>query len=128
MTILIVYRKLKKKNKISFLILFSLLFLACLKKEESKIERKNNYTVILDSLNVSNRKEAVKEKILDTLSQYILTKYNDSISRNLLFKVANKYYFLNKGEKYLKLSYRRYCPYCKIIILFRGLLQFKITI
>lgn len=84
--------------------LFSLLFLACLKKKEDIIEYKNKVTVVLDSLDVSNRKESVKEKILDTLSQYIMTHGNDSINRNLLFKVANKYYFLNKSDKYLKLS------------------------
>jgi signal transduction histidine kinase len=33
-----------------------------------------------------------------------LTHGNDSISRNLLFKVANTYYFLNKSNKYLNLS------------------------
>lgn len=102
--VLIVYRKLKTKYKNLYLVLFSLLFLACQKKKEDIIEYKNKVTIVLDSLDVSNRKESVKEKILDTLSRYILTHDNDSISRNLLFKVANKYYFLNKHDKYLNLS------------------------
>lgn len=86
------------------MVLSFLLFWACQKKEENRIEYKNKIIVVLDSLAISNQKEAVKEKVLDTLSQYILTKNNDSISRNLLFKVANKYYFFNKSDKYLTLS------------------------
>lgn len=102
--VLIVYRKLKTKYINSFLLLFLILFLACQKQNENILEYKKKVTAVLDSLDVSNRKDEVKEQILDTLSQYILTHNNDSISRNLLFKVANKYYFLNKSNKYLKLS------------------------
>lgn len=86
------------------MVLSFLLFWACQKKEENRIEYKNKIIVVLDSLAISNQKEAVKEKVLDTLSQYILTKSNDSINRNLLFKLANKYYFFNKSDKYLTLS------------------------
>lgn len=100
--VLIIYRKLKTKKL--YLLLFSLLFLACLNRKEGTIQYKNSVTVVLDSLDVANRKEDVKEKILDTLSEYIMSNDNDSISRNLLFKVANRYYFLNKSDKYLKLS------------------------
>lgn len=85
----------KAKYKIFNLVLSFLLFWACQKKEENRIEYKNKIIVVLDSLAISNQKEAVKEKVLDTLSQYILTKSNDSINRNLLFKLANKYYFFN---------------------------------
>lgn len=52
----------------------------------------------------SSSKVTTKERILDTLSQFILVQNNDSINRNLIFKVANKYYYLNKYDKYLKLT------------------------
>lgn len=56
----------------------------------------------------SSSKPAGKEKTLDSLSQFLLTSDNDSINRNLIFKVANKYYFLNKHDKYLKLVNKMY--------------------
>ena len=59
-------------------------------------------------MDASSSKAAAKEKTLDTLSQFLLTHDNDSINRNLIFKVANKYYFLNKHDKYLKLTNKMY--------------------
>jgi signal transduction histidine kinase len=58
----------------------------------------------LNSIDTSTSKDTVKERTLDTLCQYILAHNNDSINRNLIFKVANKYYSLNKYDKYLKLT------------------------
>jgi signal transduction histidine kinase len=49
-------------------------------------------------------KEDGKEKLLDSLSQNLLNQNNDSINRNLLFKVVDKYYSLNKNEKYLNIT------------------------
>ncbi len=82
---------------------FFLLILSCQKKRNA-VEYKSKVIIFLKDLDTSSSKEAVKEKALDTLSQFLLTHDNDSINRNLIFKVANKYYFLNKHDKYLKLT------------------------
>lgn len=103
MTIKIVCQKLKTKYKIICLVSFVLLIISCQKKKDT-IEYKNKVIILLNNLDKSNSNEAVKEKTLDTLSQYVLKHDNDSINRNLIFKVANKYYSLNKLDKYLKLS------------------------
>lgn len=82
---------------------FFLLITSCQKKKDI-IDYKNKITNVLNNLDVSNSTEDVKERTLDSLSQFVLTHDNDSINRNLIFKVANKYYYLNKLNKYLKLT------------------------
>ncbi|WP_291123191.1 tetratricopeptide repeat protein, partial [Flavobacterium sp. UBA6046] len=95
------------KYKIICLLSFFFLIISCQKKKDA-IEYKSKVTILLKNLDTSSSKEAVKERTLDTLSQYILSHNNDSINRNLIFKVANKYYFLNKLDKYLKLTNKVY--------------------
>ena len=82
---------------------FFFLIQSCQKKKDP-IDYKSQVLIILNNLDSSIQKETSKERTLDTLSQYILKHNNDSISRNLIFKVANKYYYLNKYDKYLKLT------------------------
>lgn len=96
-------KKLEMKYKIIWMLSFFFLTISCQKKKDA-IEYKNKVTILLKNLGTSSSNEAVKGKILDTLSQYILKYENDSINRNLIFKVANKYYSLNEFDKYLKLS------------------------
>ena len=94
------------RYKITIIILFLLLLIACQKKRENTNTYKNKITVILDSINTSGYKIAEKERTLDTLKEYVLTHNNDSVNRNLLFKLVNKYYFLNKHDKYLNLVHK----------------------
>lgn len=101
--ILIVYQKLKTKYKLIGLLGCLLLIISCEKKKDV-VDYKNKTIVLLNSLDASNLNEADKVKSLDTLTRYVLAHNNDSINRNLIFKVANKYYFLNKYEKYRNLS------------------------
>lgn len=96
-----------KKYKIVWLLSFFILVISCQNRKDA-IENKSKVVIILKDLNTSSSKEAVKERTLDTLSQYILAHNNDSINRNLIFKVANKYYFLNKYDKYVKLTNKVY--------------------
>lgn len=93
----------KSKFKIIILLSCLLLITSCQKKKDT-IEYKSKVIILLNNIDKSSSKEAVKERTLDTLSQYILAHSNDSINRNLIFKVANKYYYLNKYDKYLKLT------------------------
>ena len=98
--ILIVYQKLKTKYKLIGLLGCLLLIISCEKKKDV-VDYKNKTIALLNSLDASNLNEADKVKSLDTLTRYVLAHNNDSINRNLIFKVANKYYFLNKYEKYI---------------------------
>lgn len=93
----------KTKYKILGLLSFFLLIISCQKKKDT-IDYKNKITKVLNNLDLSNLKEDGKEKLLDSLSQNLLNQNNDSINRNLLFKVVDKYYSLNKNEKYLNIT------------------------
>lgn len=93
----------KTKYKILGLLSFFLLIISC-QKEKDTIDYKNKITKVLNNLDLSNLKEDGKEKLLDSLSQNLLNQNNDSINRNLLFKVVDKYYSLNKNEKHLNIT------------------------
>lgn len=95
------------KCKIIYLVGFIFLILSCQKKKTTP-EYKNKVTHILKMMDNSDENDSIKEKILDSLSQSILMRDNDSSNRNLIFKVVNKYYFLDRYEKYLKLTKKVY--------------------
>ena len=93
------------KTKLRLLLLVNtfLLIISCQKKIESS-EYEKRAKVLLNNFDLSISKDNNPEKSLDTLYLNLLKRENDSINRNLLFKVANKYYELNKYDKYLKLT------------------------
>ncbi|MFV8334698.1 tetratricopeptide repeat protein [Flavobacterium sp. RSP29] len=93
------------KTKLRLLLLVNtfLLIISCQKKIESN-EYEKRAKVLLNNFDLSISKDNNPEKSLDTLYLNLLKRENDSINRNLLFKVANKYYELNKYDKYLKLT------------------------
>lgn len=92
----------KTKFRIIFFANLFLLITSCQKKEN--IEYENRAKVLLNNFDLPLSKDNNKEKTVDTISLYLLKQENDSINRNLLFKVANKYYELSKYDKYLKLT------------------------
>lgn len=92
------------RYKITYIILFLLLIISCQKKKVNTNIYKNKVIVVLNNLDSLPLKDVAKEKTLDTLSQYVLAHNNDSINRNLIFKVADKYYYLSQYDKYQKLS------------------------
>tara|TARA_R110000868_G_scaffold111773_1_gene301504 strand:- start:2700 stop:4712 length:2013 start_codon:yes stop_codon:yes gene_type:complete len=94
---------LKTVLKIIFFVNLFLLITSCQEKKES-IASENQVKTLLKNYDLLASKGNHKEKTLDTVSLYLLQHENDSINRNLLFKVANKYYELNKYDKYLKLT------------------------
>ena len=75
------------KSKIVLLIFF-FLFVAC-QKENQNGNFKKAVTEALKNIDSSALKNEGKEKIIDTLYNYLSKHKNDSIKRNLLFKVAN---------------------------------------
>ncbi|TDE04200.1 sensor histidine kinase [Flavobacterium sandaracinum] len=96
------------KIKLVLIISSFLLFIACQEKKESTAF-KNEVTTILRNLDNQKSENKDEEKTLDTLTTHLLKYKNDSVTRNLYFKIANKYYHLNKLDKYLivtKLIYK----------------------
>jgi len=81
-------------------LLFIFLFVACHKKTHSDQFKET----VLTALNNTDPKasEPTKEQVTDTIYQYLSKYENDSVVRNLYFKVASKYYSLSKYEKFLR--------------------------
>ncbi|HEY6142015.1 MAG TPA: sensor histidine kinase [Flavobacterium sp.] len=95
----------KTKYKIIGLLSLFLLVISCHKKEDT-IEYKNKVITVFKNLDSFSDRN--KERTLDSLGQYILSHNNDSINRNLIFKVANNYYLINKYDKYFELINKVY--------------------
>lgn len=93
----------KTLYKIFLFINISLILAACQEKKDAD-DNKNKIRFLLNDADSKANEDAAKEKTIDSLYQYLLRQDNDSINRNFLFKVANKYYFLNKYDKYLKVT------------------------
>lgn len=87
---------------ILFLNLF-LLFISCQKKKEN-IEDKNTIEILFKQCDALASSKNQKVKTLDIIYLKLLKHDNDSVNRNLLFQVANKYYALNQYDKYLKVT------------------------
>ncbi|WP_337965407.1 sensor histidine kinase [uncultured Flavobacterium sp.] len=64
-------------------------------------ELKKNVTIALKNLDSSSAGNDEKDKIIDTLYNQLLEHKNDSINRNLYFKIASKYYSIDKYSKFL---------------------------
>lgn len=64
-------------------------------------ELKKNVTIALKNLDSSSAGNDEKDKIIDTLYDQLLEHKNDSINRNLYFKIASKYYSVDKYSKFL---------------------------
>lgn len=88
------------KYNIFWLATFLLITVGCQKKAD--VRYKKRVVTFLDTIDNSNIKDSVKIIALDTLHQYLYKYENDSVNRNLLFKAANKYYFIGELHKYKK--------------------------
>ncbi len=92
------YQKLKVKHNILWLFIILTLIIGCQKKADAGY--KTRVLTFLNSIDTLNIKASDKINALDTLNHYLLKHENDSINRNLLFKVVNKYYLLDELENY----------------------------
>lgn len=90
-------------HKITPLVIFIFLVTACQKKSRSDQYKKAS-TLLLNRLDDSKLKDSDKEKTLDSLGYFLLKQENDSINRNLLFKIIRKYDAYNKNNKSFKLT------------------------
>lgn len=89
----------KTKFKIVLLIII-LLIIACQNRSKTD-EFKNHVTIALKDFDSSSAGNGDKEKIIDTLYHYLLKHKNDSINRNFYFKIASRYYGIDKYSKFL---------------------------
>ncbi|WP_281228717.1 tetratricopeptide repeat-containing sensor histidine kinase [Flavobacterium aquiphilum] len=96
----------KIKYQILWSLIFFLLTISCQKDVdlEDKHAYKKGVVNLLNKIDTLDIKDSDKIIALDTLNRYLLKHENDSVNRNLLFKTANKYYFLGELEKYKKAS------------------------
>lgn len=90
------------KFKIVVLVILLLVMVSCQKKK-FEFEKRNDILALLEKIK-EPLKDSVEEKYLDTLFQKLQDKENDSITRNLYFKIAVKYYNINSLDKYLKVT------------------------
>jgi len=90
---------LKASLKIVLLIIF-LQISACQDAHKTD-ELKKNVTIALKNLDSSSAGNDEKDKIIDTLYHQLSEHKNDSINRNLYFKIASKYYGIDKYSKFL---------------------------
>jgi signal transduction histidine kinase len=73
-------------------------------KNKFEIEKRNNVLTFLKKLEAKTLEPNEEEKYLDTLYQKLQSQENDSVTRNLYFKIAVKYYGLNSLDKYLSVT------------------------
>lgn len=93
-----------KQEKKYFLILFlSIFFLSCYKKEE-----KNNLIEFIDSEKYALFSKEDKAFFLDSISKKMDELPNDSITKNLAFKISAEYYYLKDNDKSFELSKKAY--------------------
>lgn len=95
----------KVKLKIILFVYFLLLIASC-QKNKFENEKKNNAVVFFKKLEAKSLEPYKEEKYLDTLLQKLQIQKNDSVTRNLYFKIAVKYYNLNRLDKYLVVTKR----------------------
>lgn len=97
-------------NKIFFLFLFSLLFINCSEKENSKLVEfyGENIDTLLAKANDYSINEKARIKYTKKAQDILQDESNDSITRAHYFKLAGRYYNLKKYEDYLKVSRKVY--------------------
>ncbi|WP_264538491.1 sensor histidine kinase [Flavobacterium sp. N1736] len=76
------------------------LILACHKKNYSNKFKKAVIEALKDT-DSETLKNDRKEEIVDTIFNYVSKYENDSVTRNLYFKIASKYYNIGQYEKFL---------------------------
>lgn len=90
----------KAKLKTILFVYFLLLTASC-QKNKFENEKRNDVLAFFKKLEATTLEPHQEEKYLDTLCQKLQVQKNDSVTRNLYFKIAVKYYNLNRLDKYL---------------------------
>lgn len=90
------------KTNLKILLAFLFLILACDKK--NKAELLNETSMLLMKIDSLEKENINYEVYLDSLHNYVLNNENDSINRNVYFKLAVKYYDIGNLEKYFDVT------------------------
>nr|WP_315143884.1 ATP-binding protein [uncultured Flavobacterium sp.] len=88
------------KSNIVLLICLLIILGSCL-NNKSKVDSKKEIRYLIEKSESKNFNPAKIEKYLDSAYQKLLLKKNDSVTRNLYFQTALKYYEQNSLDKYL---------------------------
>lgn len=88
------------KSNIVLLICLLIILGSCL-NNKSKVDSKKEIRYLIEKSESKNFNPAKIEKYLDSAYQKLLLKKNDSVTRNLYFHIALKYYEQNSLDKYL---------------------------
>jgi signal transduction histidine kinase len=94
------------KAKLKRVVFISLLLLISCQK--SKLNNKDSASQFLKEINVKYSNLDEEEKNLDFVFEKTQRLENDSVTRNLSFKIAVKYYDLNSLDKYFMVTRRVY--------------------
>ena len=82
-----------------------LLMVSC-QNNKFDIQKRNDVLAFLKKIEQKSLKADIEEKYLDTLYQKLQGLDNDSVTRNIYFKIAFKFYNLNSLDKYLNVARR----------------------
>jgi signal transduction histidine kinase len=91
------------KLKIILLVNFLLLIISC-QKNKFDTEEINDVLTLFKNLETKDLEPSEEKKYLDTIYQKLENQKNDSVTRNLYFKIAVKYYGINSLDKYLSIT------------------------
>lgn len=103
LTVIFRVRLLKSKVKIFLVLCFLALFSAC----QEKADTRKKVTVFFDKSDSATEMEQ-RKKYIDTVYEIITKSPNDTISRNIFFNIAVRYYDAGLKEKYLWASRKAY--------------------
>jgi signal transduction histidine kinase len=93
---------LKAKLKIVFFSIL-LLLISCQKKK-LVLENKDDVLALFKKTDAKDLDSNIQKKYLDTVCQKMQNQVNDSVTRDLYFKIAVKYFDLNSLDKYFKVT------------------------
>ncbi|TRX36187.1 tetratricopeptide repeat protein [Flavobacterium sp. ZT3R18] len=92
------------KAKLKIVLFISLLLLISCQKKKFELEKKDDVLVFFKKTDVKDLDPNTEEKYLDTVCQKMQNQVNDSVTRDLYFKIAVKYFNLNSLDKYFKVT------------------------
>lgn len=81
-----------------------LLMLGSCQKKNFEAEKRKDVSAFIEKIEATSLEDKQLEKYLDSICQKLQNLKNDSITRNLYFKIAVKYYNLNSLDKYINLT------------------------
>ncbi|MDI6033349.1 sensor histidine kinase [Flavobacterium sp. LB2P84] len=98
----------KTKLKIAVIVHLVLLLVSCQKKKV-EVEKRDDIVKLFKKMESNSLKIDEEKKYLEVIYQKLQSAKNDSITRNLYFKLAVKYYDTNSLDRYLNVTRKVHC-------------------